>query len=525
MVNCLDSIMSGTKKNISKKKAILLAATCGIVVGIVIMACLGSAIVRTSTNDYCMSCHYHEQADADWKKGKHVNNGSGTVTDCAECHLPPKEDGVMKYWMAKAKVGAKDIWTKMTKDKDQIDWASKRDLDHATGIVYNASCEKCHANLFPQGISDDGITAHLYYDENSKKLDLQCISCHLDAGHDMPGYEHKKLEGKVMDNGSGIKYDSLATVTSFETFLETVPGTSAALRMIAVPGGEFTLGSPENEPFRQSNEGPARKVRISPFFMSEVEVTWTQFWAFYNETMSEGRTPPEKIYANNNRPDVDAVSGPTPPFGFPDQGWGMGDRPAITMSHYAAQTFCQWLSLKTGRSYRLPTEAEWEYAARGGTQTPYFFEGDPKKFSSEGFFKKFKGADTTTIKQYVIYAQVSGNRTQDASSVKANPFGLKNMLGNVMEYCSDWYAEDAYSKIADGALDPQGPASGEEHVVRGGSYCDDASNVRCASRNHTSHDAWLRTDPQNPKSIWWYSDIKGIGFRVVCDVPEGVKTN
>ena len=74
----------------------------------------------------------------------------------------------------------------------------------------------------------------------------------------------------------------------------------------------------------------------------------------------------------------------------------------------------------------------------------------------------------------------------------------------------------------DGAVDPKGPASGTEDVVRGGAYTDDAADLRCAARSHTEHDAWLKTDPQNPKSIWWYSDIKGIGFRVVCDVPEGV---
>ena len=292
--------------------------------------------------------------------------------------------------------------------------------------------------------------------------------------------------------------------------------------MVAVPGGEFTLGSPEDEPFRNPDEGPARRVRISRFFMAETEVTWNQFWAFYNETMSEGRTPPAVIYANNTREDIDAVSGPTPPFGFPDQGWGMGERPAITMSHYCAQTFCQWLTLKTGHTYRLPTEAEWEYAARGGTDTPYFFEGSPKKYSNKGFLRKFSKADTSMISRYVVFEGDSRSKTQEASSVKPNPFGLKNMLGNVMEYCSDWYAEDAYSRIQDGALDPAGPDSGTEHVVRGGSYADDASAVRCASRGRTFNDDWLKTDPQNPKSIWWYSDIKGIGFRVVCEVPEGI---
>jgi hypothetical protein len=90
----------------------------------------------------------------------------------------------------------------------------------------------------------------------------------------------------------------------------------------------------------------------------------------------------------------------------------MGERPAITMTHYAATTFCQWLSLKTGRHYRLPTEAEWEYAARGGTETPYFFEGNPKKYSGQGFLAKFKGADTTMISRFIVYSGNSGGKTQ-----------------------------------------------------------------------------------------------------------------
>ena len=154
--------------------------------------------------------------------------------------------------------------------------------------------------------------------------------------------------------------------------------------MVAIPGGTFKMGSTDKEPFHKADEAPVRNVTVSPFFMAEVEVTWDQYWAFHGQTMSEGRTPPETVYANNSNPDVDAISGPTPPFGFPDQGWGAGDRPAITMTHYAAETFCQWLSKQTGKKYRLPTEAEWEYAARGGTETPYFFTGNPKDFSDQG---------------------------------------------------------------------------------------------------------------------------------------------
>jgi formylglycine-generating enzyme required for sulfatase activity len=93
-----------------------------------------------------------------------------------------------------------------------------------------------------------------------------------------------------------------------------------------------------------------------------------------------------------------------------------------------------------------------------------------------------------------------------------------------MEYCSDWYAENAYASLEDGELNPMGPKSGSEHVVRGGLYTSDAADLRSAARNHTEHDAWLKTDPQQPKSIWWYSDVKGIGFRVVCEVPDEIKT-
>ena len=507
----------------SGKKTFTLLGLGGLVIGVCLAAAINTLYTVSSSNDSCMSCHVHPNAESSWKQGNHFLTESGTKTDCAACHLPP-EQKVMKHFMAKTRIGAKDLWSYVFKDTDKIDWDSRRELEYARKIVFNESCEECHVNLYPKGMSDDGISAHLYYDDNKEKLGLQCISCHLDAGHYNPHFSHAKMTGiPVSATARGPKYTQAATVESFADFTETIPGTVVSMKMVAIPGGSFTMGSPEDEAFRNSDEGPQKQVTVSSFFMCETEVTWDEYWAFYAETMSEGRTPPEKIYANNSRPDVDAVSGPTPPFGNPDQGWGMGERPALTMTHYGAETFCQWLSLKTGKTYRLPTEAEWEYAARGGSDGAYFFEGKPSKYSNETFWNRLFKADTTIINSYAVYALNSHSRTQEPSKVKANPFGLKNMLGNVMEYCSDWYAADAYAQIPDGAVDPRGPASGTEHVVRGGLYSDDAAAIRVAARSHTHHDEWLKTDPQQPKSIWWYSDIKGIGFRVVCEIPENIK--
>ena len=506
--------MSETPKNKRLKRTLWIAGI-GMVIGISVTIALNRVYMKTSSNEYCISCHIHPQADQSWKLSSHYNSKSGVITDCAACHLPPK--GSFHHFATKARMGLKDLWSYYTKDSSSFDWESRKQLDYAVGIVSNESCKACHQQLFPARLTDEGITAHLYYEANEEKLNLQCISCHLDVGHYNPNYTHSQMEGIPQRKDQGDPYTEATPVDRFESFTERIPGTTVSFNMKAIPGGSFAMGSPSDEPFRREDEGPVRQVNVSSFFMGEAEVTWDQYWAFYAETMSEGRIPPEVVYAQNADPTVDAISGPTPPFGIPDQGWGGGDRPAITMTHYAAETFCLWLSKKTGKKYRLPTEAEWEYAVRGGTSTPYFFEGDPKKFSNDGFWRKLFKADTTPINRYVIYANNSQNRTEEPSAVQPNPFGLKNMLGNVMEYCADWYAADAYAQLSDGVTDPQGPASGEEHVVRGGQFTDDASVLRCAARDHTHHKQWLKTDPQQPQSIWWYSDIRTIGFRVVCE--------
>jgi formylglycine-generating enzyme len=495
----------------------------GVLIGIVVMISLYKTSVFFSTDKSCMMCHVHPHAEESWSRSTHVLNSSGVKVHCVSCHLPP-QDQTWAHYSAKAKLGIRDVWGYMIKDSADFNWEEKSLLENAISYIPNSSCVDCHQNLFPKGITPDGVTAHLYYENNAAKLDLQCIACHLDAGHANPNYKHGKLRsigasGKKETVDSTSFFKEATTVTSFANFTEKIPGTAVTISMKAIPGGTFKMGSTESESFHQADESPVRKVTISPFYLSEIEITWEQYWSFFENTMSEGRIPPSVIYANNSNPEVDAVSGPTPPYGHPDQGWGVENRPAITMTPYAAEIFCLWLSKKTDKKYRLPTEAEWEYAARGGTETPYFFKGDPGKFSEKGFWRRFFDASTDTISYYVIYKKNSKNRTQTPESVKANPFGLKNILGNVMEYCADKYSADAYSKTAIQVNNPI-EKKGDEYVIRGGNYASDAAELRCAARDHTQQEAWLKTDPQQPKSLWWYSDFRGIGFRVVCEVQK-----
>lgn len=509
---------SSRKKIFYKRKSFFIFL--GLIIGISISAALYETSVYFSTDESCMSCHVHPHADESWQMSSHMMNKSGTKVHCVDCHLPPTSNTVDHY-SAKLKLGLKDVWSYLTKDSADHVWNRKSDLEYVYKMIPNESCKECHYNLFPEGLNDDGVTAHLYYEDNEEKLGLHCISCHLDVGHHDPNYVHGKLEGIPMGNqtpvDSSMYFKEATKITEFADFTEQIPNTPISFKMVAIQGGTFKMGSESSESFHKEDETPAHDVTLSNFYMAEVETTWDMYWAFYASTMSEGRTPPEVVFANNsNNPDVDGVSGPTAPFGFPDQGWGGGSRPAITMTHYAAETFCQWLSLKTGKKYRLPTEAEWEYAARGGRNTPYFFDGDPKDFSDFGFWRKFFSAKTEGISDYVIYGKNSQNKTQDPSMVKPNPFGLKNMLGNVYEYCADKYDPDTYKNRNGNVKNPL-VTSGESWVIRGGNFASDASDLRCASRFQTDYDAWLKTDPQQPKSIWWLSDIKGIGFRIVCE--------
>jgi len=356
-----------------------------LVIGIVIgagLVWLGHSANRfTSTDSFCESCHVHPQATASWLLSTHHDNKSGIVVHCVECHLPA---GGVRYFGEKARLGVRDVYGKLFKDTANIDWEQKSQLEAARDFTFKDSCLRCHQNLFPLGLTPEGDEAHLYY---SRKPDqLRCINCHLHVGHYSDKAESAGGFGLTAEEPVEI-FTEPARVERFEDFVETIPGSRVKFEMKAIPGGTFTMGSPESEPYRRPDEGPARTVEVKRLWMAKAEVSWSEYEAFYRQTASEGRTDTRPL-SQEQGADVDAITGATPPYGNPDQGWGKGSRPAITMTHHAAMTYCRWLSMVTGKTYRLPTEAEWEYACRGGTQSAYFFEGSPKSFTKDRFWNR-----------------------------------------------------------------------------------------------------------------------------------------
>lgn len=293
----------------------------------------------------------------------------------------------------------------------------------------------------------------------------------------------------------------------FESYTETVPAAGASLRMVAIPGGTFLMGSPAEEPHRKPDEGPQHKVSISPFWISETEIPWELYTAF----MENGRPRAKDGQLLEEQPDDelwDSVTQPTAPYAAMNLGMGHGYEhglPAISMSHHAASKFCEWLSAQTGHYYRLPTEAEWEYACRAGSAGAYSY-----------------GNGEASLDQYAWYWNNSNDRYQKTGSKKPNKWGLRGMHGNVAEWVLDSYVPDAYGKRSGlPTKDPLVIIPGAPHIVRGGSWEDDPDSLRSAARR-ASTPAWNRQDPQNPKSIWYLTDGGMIGFRVVrpMNIPD-----
>jgi formylglycine-generating enzyme required for sulfatase activity len=248
---------------------------------------------------------------------------------------------------------------------------------------------------------------------------------------------------------------SPATQPSAKSITQDIPGSTVSIDMVAIPGGQYkTLAG--------------KTVAIKPLYVSKTEIPWDAYNIFaFRLDMTE----------KEKAKDVDAKSRPSHPYGDQTHGFGNHGYPAIHITRNAAEHFCLWLSKKTGQKYRLPTEAEWEYACTcGGTE---------------------KAPEGDALDKVAWYWDNSDDKTHPVGKKSPNKWGLYDMLGNVAEYVTI----------------PGEPADAMPTAC-GGSYDDKPEDITCAARK-TQDETWNSTDPQNPKSVWWLSDGPFVGFRIV----------
>jgi formylglycine-generating enzyme required for sulfatase activity len=284
-------------------------------------------------------------------------------------------------------------------------------------------------------------------------------------------------------------------------YTEAIPGTKVRFDMVPVPAGSFLMGSPPTEAGRSEDEGGPVTVKVGAFWMGRYEVTWEEYDLFAIKRRTEA--PPSSPSG------ADAVTRPTPPYADESFGYGKGRQPALGMSHHAAMEYCRWLSERTGRRYRLPTEAEWEYACRAGTASTFGF------------------GDDGALAEHAWSAANADDHPRPVGKRKPNGWGLFDMNGNIAEWVLDRYSPSAYADWAKAAapgttIDSPVVLPDEKaypHVVRGGSWDDPPPKLRCAARRASSP-SWNRRDPQRPQSLWWLTDATHVGFRVVRAVDE-----
>jgi formylglycine-generating enzyme required for sulfatase activity len=302
-------------------------------------------------------------------------------------------------------------------------------------------------------------------------------------------------------------------------YTATIPGTEVEFEMVPIAGGTFKMGSPESEKGRKPDEGPQFEVTIEPFWMGKFEITWAEYREFMKMTDVfkgfESLKPQQRVVTMDN--ESDAVTSPSnlydPTFTFRN---GQKPRlPAVTMSQFAAKQYTKWLSRLVGDFYRLPTEAEWEYAARAGTTTRYFFGDDP-----------------TQLGKYAWFFDNSTETTHEVGQKQPSPWGLYDIYGNAGEWVLDQYLPEGYKKFGrpmDWKDAIVWPTKLFPRVLRGGSWDSDAADCRSAARRKSSDDEWRETDPNSPKSPWWFTEPEalGVGFRIIRPLkpaPEADRT-
>ncbi|MCX7410519.1 MAG: formylglycine-generating enzyme family protein [Planctomycetota bacterium] len=290
------------------------------------------------------------------------------------------------------------------------------------------------------------------------------------------------------------------TPAEMKPYKQDIRNTDVSYEMVPIPGGEFVMGSPAKETNRGEGEGPQHKVKIEPFWMGKYEVTWEEF-ELWSLRMERSLRNYKKAATLDLEKAADAITKPTNPY--TDMSFGMGKderQPAICMTQHAAKMYCQWLSAKTGHYYRLPTEAEWEYACRAGTTTAYHF-----------------GDDVAKLDDYAWHEANSDGKYKPIGKKKPNPWGLYDMHGNAAEWVQDKFDPEFYAKFpADkSAVFPLNIGDVEyPRTARGGAWNFTPEKLRSAARL-ASEPAWKEQDPNLPKSAWYMTDALFVGFRII----------
>tara|TARA_B100000965_G_scaffold65036_1_gene50796 strand:- start:4695 stop:5657 length:963 start_codon:yes stop_codon:yes gene_type:complete len=289
---------------------------------------------------------------------------------------------------------------------------------------------------------------------------------------------------------------SYQIVVAQNDYIQKIPKTEENIPMVFIPSGSFKMGSLKSETGHFADEEPQHQVEIDAFWIGQYEITWNLYNLFVSREIDQYQI--EKDLESEVSIDVDAVSGATMPYIEMSFGMGTDGYPAIGMTQLAAIKFCEWLSAMTGKFYRLPTEAEWEYACRAGSDGAYSF-----------------GNDFNELKEYAWYADNSNEKYQKVGQKKPNSWGVYDMHGNVAEWTLDQYIATAYKKRKKDVVNPYEAATKTyPRVVRGGSWMDKPNRLRSSSRRPSSK-KWKRRDPQIPKSLWWHTDAQFLGFRII----------
>ena len=256
------------------------------------------------------------------------------------------------------------------------------------------------------------------------------------------------------------------TAAEMKVYTEKITGTEVTFDMVPIPGGEYLMGSPDSEAGRNPDEGPQHSMKIAPFWMGKCEVTWDEYdvWSF---SLDVKRRETLKMDASDRDRLSDAVTRPTKPYTDMTFRMGHDGFPAICMTGLAARVYCEWLTAKTGRYYRLPTEAEWEYACRAGVGVAW-----PH------------GRSESRLGHYGWYLKNSDDHLWPVGSLMPNEAGLFDMVGNATEWCQERYLEYPRDDLIHAILrDRQGSVEmNSTRVLRGGSFQNSSTLVRAAVR-------------------------------------------